>query len=363
MDVFRFVSRLLVGLAIIVLPQAAAALPASATAQAAPLPEYQPPAALPVTVSVGMVVNKITQINEQTGTFAADVDIMYRWQDPRQAFDKTAVGIDRQEFRGPAAQRRLAAMWTPALELANLTAPPMRQEQGLYIFADGTVQLVHRLTGVFETQYNLRAFPFDSQRLAVRIVSSKYGMGTVRFISEQQELDASGLRQGVAYQGWDMGMITFRPGKTTAWDGASFSALTAAVEVKRKSVSHVFFMYLPILILFSIPLFSLWDSGMKWTQRLGYLSGNTLSFIAFNFTITMRYPALDVESAPLQIFRIGFAFFFVMMLLVVTIYNEDFAHKYWHKDYVTEVHRFLRWGTPAVLFSVIFYTLLSSINS
>ena len=101
---------------------------------------------------------------------------------------------------------------------------------------------------------------------------------------------------------------------------------------------------------------------MYWSQRLGALSGNILAFITLNFTVTLRYPALDVESAVIQTFRVGFAYFLGMLLLVGTVYNPYLIDKLIHKDYIEETRKFLRWGLPAVIYSFMLYTILSGLN-
>lgn len=319
-------------------------------------------AALPVKVHVGMMVNRIYQINEQAGTFTANVDLHFRWQDSRLRFDKRLVGTDRQELSGEEAKKKLAAIWNPAVVIDNLSGQPQREETGLWIFSDGTVYQVRRLTGTFESRYNLNSFPFDTQALTVRLLSGKYSANNVEFISEQKDLEISGLRQGFYLQGWDLKNVSFTAGRQTGWNGAPVSVLMADIHIKRQSVGHIFLIFIPLLVLITLPLFYLWDERMYWSQRLGALSGNILAFITLNFTVTLRYPALDVESAVIQTFRVGFAYFLGMLLLVGTVYNPYLIDKLIHKDYIEETRKFLRWGLPAVIYSFMLYTILSGLN-
>ncbi len=318
---------------------------------------------MPIKVGVSLIVNKLQQINEQAGTFTAEVDLHYHWRDPRQAFDKAAVGMDRQEYNNEEALKKLAAIWTPGLRISNMAAKPHREEHGLWIFSDGTVHHIYRLTAVFETRYNLKAFPFDAQALSINLSAPLYSIAKVELINNQTDLKQSGIRQNCVYQGWELVDVSFKSNQTRAWNGSLGSELTAQVNVERDFAGHIFVVFLPMFVLITLPLLYLQDSSISYRQRLGALSGNMLAFITLYFTSGLRYPVLDINSSVLQLFRVGFAYFFALLFLVAAIYNPSFAERVFNKDWLIEIKDVLRWGIPFLIYSLMLYTLLSGFNN
>lgn len=318
---------------------------------------------LPIRVGVSLVVNKLYQINEQAGTFTADIDLHYHWRDPRQVFDKASVGMDRQEYNLVAAPKKLAAIWTPGLQISNMVSKPQKEEHGLWIFSDGTVHHVYRLTAVFETRYNLKAFPFDTQALSINISAPLYSITNVELVNDQTDLNQSGIRQDCVYQGWKLTEVAFKTSQIRGWNGSLGSELVAKINVKRDFIGHIFVIFLPMLVLITLPILYLQDNSISYSQRLGALSGNMLAFITLYFTIGLRYPVLDIGSSVLQLFRAGFAYFFGLLLLVAIIYNSTMAERFFSKYVLIETKNVLRWGIPLLIYSLLVYTLLSGINN
>ena len=162
-------------------------------------------------VGVALLVNDIRKLDEKEGHFEATIDLRLRWQDLGQAFDAQVVGVDRQELSGEAAADRLATIWTPRVELANVPEAPLESDPGLFISADGTVVYVQRIRAVFDSKLNLRAFPFDSQALVLQIRAPRETTGQIALVQEQQDLDASGLRPGAELPDWTLETVNSRP--------------------------------------------------------------------------------------------------------------------------------------------------------
>lgn len=317
---------------------------------------------LPIKVGAAITVNKVHQINEGAGTFTADVDIMYRWRDHRQAFDKGAAGSDRMSFSGKEALQKLSTMWTPKIAIQNLTAAPQKEDHGLFIYADGTVQYIHRLKGTLETQYNLAAFPFDQQYLSLRLSSTAYGIRKVDIITEQRDLDQSIIRQGWQYPGWTVEQIRYHHNRIAGWDNASFAELVGSVQVRRDYFGHMVILFVPMAVILLFPTLSLIDRRETLAKQLQFLSGAVLALVTQYFAVTLRYPMLPVDGVVLKMFRLGFCYFFILLPLYITIFNQPFIEKRMHPDYVEEWQHILLWALPILLFSGLSYVLVSTIN-
>ncbi len=300
-------------------------------------------------VGVAVTWNNVAKINELAGTFKGNVDLQLRWRDPRQAFNAKEQGTDRQEFSGDAATAKLAAMWSPQLTLSNLVDKPIRMEPGLLIYADGTVVYIQRVRANFESPYKLAGFPFDRQNLTVKLLSTKYNAAQVALVQEQKDLDQSGVREGARLLNWDIGESGFTASRGRGWNGDFFAQGEATLAVRRLSVTHILVIFIPFFAVLFIPtlltLFAKVDVG----PRLGAWSGSILALIALNFTLSVRYPALDSHSLVAQVVALGLCFQLLMVFLCMTALNPPIAEKVVSRDLAQEVESFLQWGLPAAL--------------
>src|SRR5581483_1919706 len=126
----------------------------------------------PIKVSVMVWVNTITKIDEVEGSFTGEVDVKLRWNDPRLAFDQRTAGLDRQEYGFEEAPGKLATIWTPAVQLANMDKGA-DDRSGLVIYAKGDVELFRRTNAKFKCPLDFTRFPFDTQSLLVELRSPK----------------------------------------------------------------------------------------------------------------------------------------------------------------------------------------------
>jgi len=89
---------------------------ASSSAVAATATTFPPYLAAPLNVGVAMTIDKIKAIDEDLGTFSADIALLLRWKDPELSFDPVKEGTDRKLFSGAVADSLLSKIWLPGVE-------------------------------------------------------------------------------------------------------------------------------------------------------------------------------------------------------------------------------------------------------
>ena len=308
---------------------------------------------LPLRVGVAVFLNDATKISEQAGTFEASIDVRFRWRDPSLAFNAKAAGADRQEFSNEMMAAKLRKIWSPRLTIANQNGNLLRAEGGLFIYADGTVEHIQRLRAVLDTKYRLAAFPFDTQALSVRIISSRYTMNQVALVQEQGDINASGIRETMAITGWTAKRIEFSSSRSRGWNGDSYPELEAKVYIQRQPFSHLFALLTPFVLLLLVPSVMTLYVKADVAPRMTLWGASILALIALSFTFSVRYPALGSESLVQQVISIGFGFQLFMICLTVTLMNPQVSDRMFSKPVLTEVIGFLRWSVPLGLFALI----------
>jgi hypothetical protein len=136
-----------------------------------------PPGKRPVEVAAGFFLSNLSGAAERSETFEADLYLIFRWHDPRLAFD----GTEPQRFLEDAAVEQLKAIWWPQIEFIN-TGQPDIANRALEISPDGSVSYILAMTATFRSDLDLRRFPFDRETLEVRIQSFIWNRDQMVFV-------------------------------------------------------------------------------------------------------------------------------------------------------------------------------------
>ena len=145
-----------------------AAEPTNVLPQAAPSAAFVlgPPKEVgPVVVRASFEFHDIDEISEENETFEFTGVLTLRWHDKRQAFDPAAVGVREKIYQGDFQFNELSPSWFPQVILVNSSNSIEQQGVVLRVQPDGTQTLMVKLTAVAKTEFNLRRYPFDKQRL------------------------------------------------------------------------------------------------------------------------------------------------------------------------------------------------------
>lgn len=305
-----------------------------------------PGVSLPVRVGVAVFLNSATKINEVAGTYEASFDVRYRWRDPTLAYSVKEVGADRQQFGNEQMTAKLRKIWSPRLTIANQNGSALRTEGGLFIYADGTVEQIQRIKAVLDTKYRLNAFPFDTQALSVRVLSTRYTGNQVALVQDQSDINASGIKETIAISGWTARRMEFEASSNVGWSGESFPELEAKVFIKRLPSGYLLAILTPFLLTLLVPSIMTLFIKADIAPRLTLWGGSILALVALNFTFSVRYPALGSESLVQQLITIGFGFQLLMIGVCATLFNPVVADRWVSKVVQAEMITFLRWAVP-----------------
>ncbi|WNV02907.1 hypothetical protein RP726_10480 [Candidatus Methylospira mobilis] len=254
------------------------------------IPENAP---RPLKVGVAVTVNNISKINDQVGTMEAEVDVQLRWKDP------------------------------------------------------DTVVLIQRVKGVFNVKYRLDAFPFDTQSLAVSIVSEKYDTNQIELVHDQRDINDSGLGKDVRLSAWRPQALTFSSSYTSGWDKRNYPAMQAKIVLVRNSFPHLLMIVMPFFLVMLVPTIGMFYTKLGIQFRLNFWAGSVLALIALSFTYAQRYSGLPPDSIITQVIVIGAGYQTLMTVLTVTLFDQDYTDRYFSNTVlVQEIIIYLRWAIP-----------------
>ena len=323
---------------------------ALAQVQTASMPSGVP---LPLRVGVAVFLNDAGKVNEAAGTYEASIDVRLRWRDPSLAFDAKEFGGDRQEFNSEQMVTELRKMWNPRLTLANMVGTPSRTDGGLFIYANGTVEHIQRLRLTLDTKYRLNAFPFDTQALGVRLLSTRYTQNQIALVQDQSDINASGIKENLKISGWKTRRVDFAASANRGWNGDTYPEISASFFIQREPYAHLFALLIPFLLTLLVPTIMTLYVKADIAPRMTLWGASILALIALNFTFSVRYSALGGDSLVQQLITIGFGYQLLMIAITSTFMNPQVGPKLFSEHVMAEIVAFLRWSVPIGLLALI----------
>jgi hypothetical protein len=296
-----------------------------------------------------LFVNEIVEIVEAQGNFLAKLDGRLRWYDPRLKFDVKEVGSDKQVFYPDDADRQLAKMWYPQVQISNISSKPLEITAQLIIFAEGWAELIYSLVARFDSDLPMTAFPFDWQRLKITFQSPKYASDQLILVYDQADEDLTQVNpMMMRIRNWSLEGIQFQTSNFQGWDGRNFIQAEFQIVVKRYAFRYVPIIFLPLLLFIFGPLVGLWAEQLDLKSRLPLVSPSILGLVTYNFSIHLRYPTLDVNSIVVQLLWLCFMFSLVVLIFSATVRNPFVLSKLNSKYFVPELTYHLRWSITAL---------------
>lgn len=319
----------------------------------------------PLRVGVAVFVRELHKVNDQAGTFEATFDLQLRWRDPRVAFSAKELGTDRQDFTHEEAVNQLGRMWTPQVTITNLNGAPKSNDQVVFIYAQGNVMHVQRIRAVLDAKFKMKAFPFDTQRLPIRIACNRYTIQQVALVQDQRDINTSKLRPGIAAGSFTASRIDFLPGRARGLTGDYQPWMEAGLTVQRNPYADLVAIFTPLLAVMLIPTIITLYAKADVAPRLTAWAGSILALLALNFTFSIRYAAAGSDSLVTSVISAGFAYQLFMVLVTVTVVYPVVADRMsaaiGNKFLVPEVDKLLKWAAPVLfLGSMLSIVLLAS---
>lgn len=323
-----------------------------AAAQAGAITDLPSGEQMPIRVSTAIRVIDIAQIMETTGQLNARIELTYRWSDQRQAFDAVKEAASHKDYFGEAALARLRQMWTPAIEIENLSGAPRQDQTGLTIEADGDVTLVRRIDATFRVGIDMTSFPFDVQTLDLDLTSNRYGLREVLLAHTESDAAHSSFAERLQTPLWKIRALEFRNTNYVGWNGEPHSRLSISVVTERLYGQYLIRIFIPFLMLMSSTLVILWtpDSTMPLAPKGALAFTTLLALVALSFTFESNFPGSMSTGTPIaQILSIGYLYVVSVLILSMLLLNKELAWAKRHPNIFLELSGFVRWGLPGTV--------------
>jgi hypothetical protein len=265
------------------------------------------PPGTPTLVAVGLFITEVTEVNEVDNTFTIEVFMDNVWCDRNRPKPDRLPVIDRE------AREELARGWNPNVTFVDELEAPIRENEELKVFRDGTVEYKQKLNVTLENRFDLRKFPFDRQKLRVELESFDWPATQVQLTRRADRVAFSERFEIPEWQAVAVGSDIRE--MEEARDRTEFSELVVTLEVDRESGFYVWKILVPLVLLVGISWSVFWMSGETLAARIAISFTGILTVVAYQFVINEVLPKVTYFTLWDTILLLSF----VLMALTVAV--------------------------------------------
>jgi neurotransmitter-gated ion-channel len=241
----------------------------------------------PTQVSVQIWVVDINSIDSAQQSFTADIAVVLRWKDRRLAH--TGGGV---------AHYALDQIWHPRVGIVNETNSVSRRlPESPEVDAAGTVTYRQRYVGPFTQALRLRSFPFDKQTFRVQLVAIRYWPNEVKFVPDQEWVDAGlkkagGISPSITLPDWTIDNWDIKALTYTLVPGLELSGYALEFTASRNVQHYILKVILPLILIVMMSWSVFWIDPATSNSQISIAVTSMLTLIAYRFAVDSQLPRL-----------------------------------------------------------------------
>ena len=162
-----------------------------------------------------------------------------------------------------------------------------------------SLYLEKKIGGVFaiKNKFNLRAFPFDKQKLSLSFIDDRYTLDKRQIIASRNTFESlNDYLKKDDISGWNVTSYEINPFQyqDEFFQKRNFAdGLTLDISIERKHGYYIFKVILPIILILMVCWSVVWIHPRELESRLTITIVCLLSLIAYNFVIDAELPKLE----------------------------------------------------------------------
>ena len=297
-------------------------------------------------VSVRFVLLDIDKVDDVAQRFDIDAYFEISWRDPRLAVPGEVP--EEQSIRTLGFDD----IWNPGLTVVNNRGLTFLLPEIASVDPDGVVTIRQRISGELSADLDLHRFPFDTQRLALNIVSYRY-QPTQLVFAEDSTFVAN--TDSFSADGWQFSPLESEHSVFRLRQGAPGAPqLTFAVRADRNSGFFVLTLALPMVLILSMAWMVHWLQPDIVPARIGMSTATVFSLIALGVSFRLSLPRIDYLTRA-DIFVL-YSTLLVLLSLGVTVLATRWDNA-GRQDAAIGLTLAMRWAFPLIFAAIAALTL------
>jgi hypothetical protein len=292
----------------------------------------------PTPVEVNVFLVDILSVDDVDRTLTVDYFLAQSWKDPRLADD---------QFADPAAKLDLGIedIWNPHLSVVNVHSS-MLQESIINIDVEGNVMYRQRRVDIVTTPLDLRQFPFDTQVVRLKFLSTVYGPTQIEVEWSEER---SGYLEPFSVTGWEFhGFSTSETELVLRSGGGQVRTQTGInleISLERQSAFYFWKVIFPLAFIVFMAWTVFWIDPMEFGGQVAISTASVITLIAFQLSLVELLPKISYLTR-IDIYAVGTSFL-VFFALGESILTARLA-KIDRHELALRIDRHMRWIYPVV---------------
>ena len=269
-------------------------------------------------VNIGLSIDQIVNVDQQSETFSVVASIQLIWVEPDLAFSPNSCNctVKKMKLDDLTSLANRNGLILPVFTIFNQQGNRWSQNKIVFLESSGKVTYQERFTTTLQApDFDFQSYPFDHQLFKVRV---DLNVPTEIFTFKEVQNPTEPLGDELGEEEW-MVIKHYSTIEEIPFDNnLKKSRFTRTLEVKRHLNFYLFRIFMPLFLIISISwvIFFLKDYG----RQLEVASGNLLVFVAFNFAISNDLPRLGYLTLLDRIIITSFAC--AALVVLISVYQK-----------------------------------------
>lgn len=248
----------------------------------------------PVVVRAAFHLLDIDEIDNEAETFQFTGVLTLTWQDKRQAFDPDKEQVQEKIYQGNYQFNEISPAWYPQLVLTNESGMYEKHGVLLRVQPDGTSILTETLNAIAESDFEMRRYPFDSQRLDAVFEMFGFDSNEIVFEVDPKHVDSPWKKLRISQ--WQLDSIRSSTAERIApYAGkrGTSSTFTVSMEVQRKPFFIIRLVVIPLALIVILSWSVFWMERSSLGDRINISFIGILTAVAYQNVVSDILPHIS----------------------------------------------------------------------
>ncbi|HLC62927.1 MAG TPA: hypothetical protein VJJ21_01265 [Candidatus Nanoarchaeia archaeon] len=202
----------------------------------------------------------------------------------------------------------------------------------------------YRIQGNFNSNVDLKKFPFDEQKMQIIIEDKLHAVDEIKYIAQDEQ---SGLDESIIFSGWNL----------EGWDSEvkeheykvydeTYSQYVFDINIARIKLNAFMKTFMPVFFILLVVLFSFVLDPDKITTRLGMAGSSLVASVMFHISISNQIPPVGYLTFADKFMVLTYAI--LLATFVINVYLLELLERK-NNELVERIHRKTEYSMFAVV--------------
>lgn len=233
---------------------------------------------IPTDVKVLMYVFDIVELDSKNQKFMVDFILKIHWKDERISKDIHSIPLKN--------------IWNPNIQIYNVRSAEKYFEDVVKVLDDGLLQYRQRYHAEINNRFNFREFPFDQQKLIIRLLSFGNSDKEVNIVFED-----FGSEESFSVLDWELKASGHKIGQFSANFGNNEKVVRPIIDFEFLGTRYVSYYWwkivAPLILIIAFSWAVFWIDPAQVGAQVGIIGTSILTLIAFLLRIESFLPPVS----------------------------------------------------------------------